>query len=1012
MEKQRRKVKKYLSILDSSRICNNRSIEDITICPCEYKTGNNPPPLSEFKPYKSGNLWGNGWESHAWFHFNIEIPADMMTKPVRLYLFTDKTGWDACNPQFIAYINGEMRQGLDTNHTFVALDTADGNRCFDCYIYGYTGPRIAETRFFAELRNLNYDVEQLYYDIRVPFEMLDYLNPNSQEYAETLRLLDEAVSKLDLFEIGSEEYLESVKLAKKFMDTEFYGSYCDGARRSPNSPVTVGIGHTHIDCAWQWTLKQTREKVQRSFATVLELMKIYPEYKFMSSQALLYQNLKEEAPELYEQVKERIKDGRWECEGGMWVEADCNLSSGESLIRQVIYGKRFFKQEFGVDNRVLWLPDVFGYSAAMPQILKKCGIDWFVTSKISWNDTNKMPYDTFAWIGIDGTSINTYFLTPQDQGRGEPARYTTYVGNTGPKMVAGTWNRYQQKYLNNEALLTFGFGDGGGGPTAEHLELARRTAKGIPGAPLMKIDFAGDFLSRLEKKIENNRLLPSWRGELYLEFHRGTYTSIAKNKKNNRQCEFLCLDAELLSEIDKALTGKEFPKSKLHKSWEMILTNQFHDIIPGSSIKEVYDQCDIDYKFIRETADEIIEGAKASIASKISRDKGYVVFNPHSFAGEGVVKVDGVSSLVYNVTSKGYIATNEFKKDNNIKIDGSEVETNRFRVIFDEAWQITSIYDKINCREVVKSGCTANEIRIYADHPDNYDAWEWQIYSTDSYKTLTAFESVETVDDGIRRGIRIVRPHMKSKITQTIWFYDDIAKIDFETVADWHQQHQMVKAAFPVDINSDKATYEIQFGTIERPTHMNTSWDMAKFEVCAQKYADLSEGGYGVSLINDCKYGHDIHDGVMQLSLFKSPTYPNHEADQGEISFTYSICPHAGTLAESDTIRLAYLLNYPMTAVKATGEESQIPEYFSAITIDRDNVICETVKESEDGTDTILRLYECKNIKGKVNIKTEFNFNKAYLCDMMENPLCELEAADGTITLDISGFEILTIKLT
>lgn len=1007
MEKQNRKVKKYLSILDSTRITDRRTIDNITICPCDYKKSNTPPALSEFSPYTSGDLWGSGWDSHAWFHF--EFDAEPSEKPLRLYAHTRIQGWDASNPQFIAYINGKMRQGLDTNHTYVTLDEAGH---YDCYIYGYTGAKISETHFYAELAHVNTDVDQLWYDIRVPFEMLDYLPTTSQEYAEILRHLDAAVSLLELYEVGSDEYFESVKTARDYMQNEFYGKFCS-TDRGANTPTTVGIGHTHIDCAWQWTLKQTREKVQRSFGTVLELMKRYPEYKFMSSQALLYQNLKEEAPELYEQVKERIADGRWECEGGMWVEADCNLTSGESLVRQVLYGKRFFKEEFGVDNRVLWLPDVFGYSAALPQILKKSGIDWFVTSKISWNETNMMPYDTFEWTGIDGTSINTYFLTAQDQGRGAPARYTTYVGNTGAKMVAGTWNRYQQKELSNEAILTFGFGDGGGGPTAEMLEMARRTEKGIPGAPLMKIDFAGDFLSRLEKKIENNPLLPKWRGELYLEFHRGTYTSIAKNKRNNRQSEFLYLDAELLAETVKRLCNVSFPKAELHRGWEMILTNQFHDIIPGSSIKEVYDQCDIDYKFIKDTANEIIDRAKTEIASKIDRSRGYVVFNPHSFVTSGEVKVDGVTAIVDCPISKGYFVCDNFNYDCDVDVslDDKTVTTDRYIVKFNDAWQIISIYDRDCEREVIAPNSVANDIRVYADHPDVYDAWEWQPYSIDKYKSLTAVESVEVVDDGARRGIRIVRPHMKSKITQTIWFWDKLGKIDFETVADWHQQHQMVKAAFPVDVNSDKATYEIQFGTLERPTHKNTSWDMAKFEVCAQKYADLSDGGYGVAIINDCKYGHDIHDGVIQLSLFKSPTEPNPEADQGIIEFTYSLCPHAGTLAESDVVKYAYYLNYPMSAVRATGSESTIPESYSAVTLDRENVICETVKESEDGGDTILRLYECRNQKSKLTISTSYKFEKAYLCDLMENSIKELDVEDGNIKTDIAGFEILTIKL-
>ena len=1003
-----RKVKKYLELIDSQRLSNIRDVEGITSCPVGYKESNTPPALSDFTPFRSGDTWGSGDDTHAWFHFTLDVPECMRKAPVRLLVKTDKTGWDAGNPQFIAYIDGVMRQGLDTNHTFVCLDGTHHDVC----LYGYTGAMIPCARLFVQLANVNVDCDQLFYDIRFPFQMLDYLHTASREYAEILKYLDMTVSMLDLLEIGSPEFFESVKAARAFIEDEFYGKYCSTERGS-DAPTTIGIGHTHIDCAWLWTLKQTREKVQRSFSTVLELMDRYPEYKFMSSQALLYKDLKEEAPEVYERVKERIKDGRWECEGAMWVEADCNLTSGESLVRQVMYGKRFFKEEFGVENRVLWLPDVFGYSAALPQILKKSGVDWFVTSKISWNDTNMMPYDTFAWKGIDGTEINSYFLTAQDQNRsGNPTNGTTYVANTNAQMISGTYNRYQQKDLNNEAIVTFGFGDGGGGPTAEMLELGRRSAKGVPGAPLFKIDFAGDFLKRLEKKIENNPRLPEWQGELYLEFHRGTYTSIAKNKKNNRQSEFLYQDAEALAVAEKALLGTEFPKAELHRGWEMILTNQFHDIIPGSSIKPVYDQCDIDYAEIKSIGQKVAGGAKTAIASKLDKNKGYVVFNPHSFEGSFPVKVDGKTAIVDDVPSKGYTLTDTFFTDNHVEVSGHTVETDSFTVKFDESWQIVSLFDKLNNREIVKPGTVANEIRLYADQPDIYDNWEWQAYSTEKYIALTALESVEEVNDGARHGIKLVRPYKQSKITQTIWFWDCFDKIDFETTADWHQHHVMVKAAFPTTINSDKATYEIQFGTIERPTHFNTSWDKAKFEVCAQKYADLSDGGFGVSIINDCKYGHDIHNGTITLSLLKCGTYPNPEADQGEMSFTYSICPHSGRLTDSRTAKYAYYLNYPLTAVKATGETSELPERWSAVTLSGDHVICETIKESEDGNDTILRLYEYKNQCGRVFVSTDLKFEKAYLCDLQENELKELEVdAGGDIVLDVTGFEIVTIKL-
>ncbi len=1007
METRYRKIKQYLSMLKGRIYTNERNIENIEICPCDYKTNNTPPKLSEFVPYKSGDVWGSGLDSHAWFHFTATVFDDMKSKPVKLRIRSDKTGWDGDNPQFIAYIDGEMRQGLDTNHTYVALDAKKDT--YDVYVYGYTGQKIPSTRFFASVCNLNSDVDALYYDILVPFEMLDYLSVHSYEYSEIIRHLDKAVSYLELYDMESEEFLKSCADAHKYMEEKFYGEYCSAER---GAPVVIGIGHTHIDCAWKWTLKQTREKVQRSFATVLELMDMYPEYKFMSSQALLYKNLKEEAPDLYEEVKERVKEGRWECEGAMWVEADCNLASGESLVRQVMYGKRFFKEEFGVENRVLWLPDVFGYSAALPQILRKSGVDWFVTSKISWNETNTMPNDTFSWVGIDGTPINTYFLTAQDQRKnGEPVRYATYVGNTGSKMIAGTWHRYSNKDLNNEAILTFGHGDGGGGPTREMLEMGRRSAKGIPGAPVFKIDFAGDFLSRLEKKIENNKNLPKWRGELYLEFHRGTYTSMSKNKRDNRKSEFLYLDAELLASVEKSLTGKHFPKKDLREGWEMILTNQFHDIIPGSSVREVYEQCDIDYAVIFGIGERIVNDAKKNIASKLNKSGGYVVFNTHSFVGDGPVVIDGVTSLVSGVPGKGYKLTDEFVNKNSVKIEGNKVDTNRFRVMFDEAMQMTSIYDKKCCREVLKSGTVGNEIRLYADHPDQFDAWEWQLYSLDKYMSLTDVSSKEIIEDGARLGIRIVRPYRNSKITQTIWFWDDMGRIDFDTVADWHEHHIMAKAVFPTDVNSDKATYEIQFGTVERPTHKNTSWDKAKFEVCGHKYADISEGNFGVSLINDCKYGYDIHDGVIMLSLFKSATDPNENADQGEIPFVYSLCPHEGDLSHSETAKLAYFLNYPMDAYPALGEESVIPETFSAVTPNCDNVIAETVKESEDGSDTVIRLYEYKNCRSKIKIRTDIKFSEAYLCDLSENEICKLETSGNTIFANISGFEILTIKL-
>jgi len=1026
MKERLRKIKQYLKILNSKRWYAEEAVENITACPCGYKKDNTPPAPEKFKPFKNNGEWGKGNDTHSWFHFALNAPG----KDRYLRIHGGLDGWDATNPQFILYINGEMRQGMDTNHREFLLDEGVAA---DVYVYAYTGPAIPKCRFFAETVTLDSSVNKLYYDVRYPLEMLDYLDSECGEYAEIVKFLFDAVSML---RFDSADFSDSVLRAEKYLEDKFYGEYC-----REQYFKTVCIGHTHIDCAWLWTLEQTREKAQRSFATAIELMKRYPEYKFMASQALLYKYLKEGAPEIYEQVRERVKEKRWEVEGAMWVESDCNIPDGESLVRQVVYGKNYFKKEFGTDSRVLWLPDVFGYSAALPQILKKAGVDWFVTSKISWNDTDRMPYDTFLWRGIDGTGINSYFLTAQNYKGNGTTNHTVYEGQTGACMIKGTHERYGQKELTNEALLAFGYGDGGGGPTDDYLELLRRAEKGIPGSPQTREEFVGDYLAKLSKKIENNPKLPVWSGELYLEFHRGTYTTQANNKKNNRKNEFALREAELWSVLAKEECGLEYPAKKLHNAWEMLLTNQFHDIIPGSSVNEVYRQSDKDYAEIAAAAAEITNAAKKAIASQIDKSNGYVVFNPHGFEGGSAkfnvpVKKKGVSVYpVWDIPALGYYAVPKFVSSNNIKIDGNVVETNDLRVVFDECWLLSSVYDKKNGREMLPEGQLGNELRVYQDYPDAWEAWEWQSYERSDYTVLTDFSSCEIVEDGVRRGIRIERPFGKSRVAQTVWFTDNGTHIVFDTTVDWHEKHRMLKAAFPVDINTDKASFEIQFGTTERPTHFNTSWDRARFEACAHKFADVSEGNYGVSLVNDCKYGYDVHEGLLQLSLLRAPTYPDAEADMGVHSFTYAICPHAGSLNESDTIPFAYYLNQPMTMVKASADlardaaismgcnpkdvrcvYTKMPAGFAverkSLSSSCDSLICQTVKLAENGSGTVLRFYESRNMRGRARITPGFDFKKATLCDLLEEPIRELPLNDdGSFDLDYRGFEIITVKL-
>lgn len=972
---------------------------------CDYKTDNTLPAIDDsWRVFDPAELWGNKIDCHAWFYKHLVVPEELRGKTVELHITTIPGGWDATNPQFIAYVDGQLIQGLDVNHQSFTLPAGDEH---DIYLYAYTGMIKQYLRFAAVLYEIDLPVEKLYYNLYVPMGILEYTDPDDKLYADIINRLNDAVNLLDLRELRSDSFYASVDAALKYLDDNFYNSFC-----GEQDTATVCIGHTHIDVAWLWTYAQTREKTQRSFSTVISLMEKYPEYKFMSSQAQLYKFLKEDAPDVYEKVKKMVAEGRWEVEGAMWVEADCNLSSGESLVRQVLYGKRFFKEEFGVDSRVLWLPDVFGYSAALPQILRKSGVDRFVTSKISWNEFNKLPCDVFFWRGIDGTEIFTHFLTAQDKYLGKkPVNFSTYVANTEPKMIAGSYDRMQQKDISNESIVTYGYGDGGGGPTKHHIDVALRLAKGIPGCPQVKLEFAGSYLERLYQKAVSNRHTPKWVGELYFELHRGTYTSIAKNKRNNRKSEQLYQTLELTASMAKQLCGADYPQQLLHDGWETILINQFHDVLPGSSIKEVYDDTDILYANILSAAADSLAAADKAIASAITTDGGLLVFNPNSFTGSGIVNYNGKSIYVDNIPAKGYRVVKPAASESRVSVSETLLENDFFRIELDATGAFTRIYDKKNAREVMPTGARGNLIEAFEDYPKEYDAWEITNYYEEKMWLVEDVVSITPIFDGARAGLEIVKKFLSSTVSQKIWLYDDIARIDFDSDIDWKQDHILLKAAFPVDVNATRATYEIQFGCTERPTHRSNSWDAAQFEVCAHKFADLSENGYGAALINDCKYGHDIHDGVMRLSLLKSATYPNPEADKCRHTFSYSFMPHAGDWREAGIVQQAYSFNLPLRAVELGKQEGTLADSYSMISVDAPNLIVDTVKRAEDSDSLIVRAYECWNSRAAATINFGFDVKKVTICDMLENELETVEVNNNAVTLNVKPYEIITLKI-
>lgn len=980
--------------------------------------------------FESGkDRWG-GRDKHYWFRTEVIIPERFSGKPVVYELKTGREGeWDAVNPQFLVYVNGNLIQGLDVNHREIILsEAAATGDIYSIALYAYAGMKGDLLELNSRLLALDREAEKLYYNIKVPLDAAATLDKEDKRRIDILNYLTHAVNLLDLRKAFTKEFYSSITETNNYLNTEFYEKYC-----GTDDIIAYCVGHTHIDVAWLWTTAQTREKAARSFSTVLSLMKQYPEYKFMSSQPQLYKYVKEDHPEIYKQIKERIKEGRWEAEGGMWLEADCNLISGESMVRQLLFGTRFFQKEFGVKNEIVWLPDVFGYNAAMPQILKKSGINYFMTSKISWNEYNKMPSDTFMWKGLDGTELFTHLITG------------SYVGDIEPKFIKDMWDSYHQKSINNEVLITFGYGDGGGGPTKEMLERGRRLEKGIPGVPKTKIGNPLEFFKEVEAKVSDNKKFPSWVGELYLEYHRGTYTSMARNKKFNRKSEFLFQDAELLSSINSVAIGAEYSREKLNSGWETILLNQFHDIIPGSSIKQVYEDSKDDYSKVFEMGNEVKDDTVSAIARKIDiKESSVVVFNQLSFNRNDVVEFelpanydsseicvyDGDKALATqsignkvlffakNVPSKGYKTfTIKTIKKNDVVLPSSiqnkeEIDNKFFNTKFDKDMNIISLFDKSNKRQVLKKGEKANNLLAFEDKPHNYDAWDINIYYQEKVWEINEVESVEIGECGpVRSSLIIKKRFLDSTIIQTIYVYNDIPRIDFVNLIDWKEKQILVKVAFPVDIHAEKATYEIQYGNVERPTHWNTSWDFAKFEVCGHKWADLSEDDYGVSILNDCKYGYDIKDSVMRLTLLKSAIEPNEDADREIHEFTYSLYPHGGNWKTAGTAAMAYNLNCPMYSTFVEAQNGIMPREFSLVNVDKENVFVEVVKKAEDSEDLIVRMYEYCNRRVIVKISLFKDIICVYETDLMENNIEQIMTSGSSFEVEIKPYDIKTFKI-
>ena len=983
-----------------------------------------------------GERW-SGRDRYLWLRKTMSVPKVWEGKKiVGIFDFGSTGGGNNSGFESMLYIEGKPYQGVDSNHKEAFFDSNYAGKDLELVFRLWSGlegggnPTPQEHRINrADLAWLDEKVDDLFFMTRVILETLKVLNEFDPVVPQLRMALDKAYKLIDWSYPGSEAFYESVHAADDLLN-ELIDSM------DKNSLVKVKcVGHTHIDVAWLWRLKHTREKCARSFSTVLRLMEQYPEYTFLQTQPQLYEYIKEDYPEMFEKIKAKVKEGNWEADGGMWVEADCNLTSGESLTRQILVGSKFFREELGQEIKYLWLPDVFGYSWALPQILKKSGIPMFMTTKISWNQYNRMPHDTFKWRGMDGSEVLTHFITAPEPWSQPGSWFYTYNGHLTPKIVKGVYDAYSDKNLTDELLISFGYGDGGGGVNRDMLEYRRRVDK-MPGLPSLETSKAADYFKGLREKVENtDEYVHTWDGELYLEYHRGTYTSQAYNKKMNRYLENYYRNVEWLTAMDAINKGdiKEAKQDELTEGWKIILTHQFHDIIPGSSINEVYKDSHVNYEKAEAIAKEIeqsvftnIMGAEESTWTVINNtnwersDYAHIVTEAKGqFVDEAgnvlkaqethngyVVYVDNIPAMGWKVIKLVDNTSNSVENTTNVFTfaDGI-IETPFYHVELNEVGHMTSLVDKKADRQVLAKGAKANVIQMFEDKPLAHEAWDIDIYYQEKMREVTDLTRMEVTEKGpLHMVVRLEWNYMNTKIKQDMTFYVEDKRIDFKTWVDFRERKQLMKVAFPVDIRSTYATYDVQYGNVQRPTHWNTSWDWARFETVAHKWVDLSERNYGVSLMNDCKYGHDIKNNVIRLTLLKSATHPDTEQDQGEHEFTYSLLPHEGSWVDADTEIRAYYLNNPLKVEAGKAKE----DVYSFLNIDNKYIEVDAVKRSEDGKTLVIRCHEYTGGKQKATITLDAKVKGWQESNLMEKPEGDHFISEA-ITLEFGPYEVKTV---
>ncbi|PZF86518.1 alpha-mannosidase [Jiangella anatolica] len=948
-----------------------------------------------YVPAAAGDRWGPPWGT-SWFHVTGEVPAAAAGRRVELVI---DLGWADHSPGFQAEglvyrPDGTVVKGLNPRNTWVPVaDPAVGGERIDLYVEAAANPQVltgGEMIFTptllgekatagteplyrvlrADVTVFKADVWELWQDLAAIGSLMPELSEGEPRRWQLLRAVERALDALDLQDVEATASAARAELAPVLAKPA-----------NASAHRLSAVGHAHIDSAWLWPLRETVRKVARTTANVVSLLDEYPDLVYAMSSAQQYAWIEEHRPEVFERVAAQVKGGRFVPVGGMWVESDTNLPGSEAMARQLVHGKRYFLETFGIDTQEVWLPDSFGYSPALPQLVALSGSRWFLTQKISWNKQNVFPHHTFWWEGLDGTRVFTHF-PPVD----------TYNSDLSGGELAHAVRNFRDKADANRSLVPFGWGDGGGGPTREMVAQARRTAD-LEGSPRVTIEKPADFFAAAEAEYPN---APVWSGELYLEIHRATYTSQAKTKQGNRRSEHLLHEAELWSATASVAGLAEYPYDDLDRMWKQVLLHQFHDILPGSSIAWVHREAREQYARIAAELTELIGRAQRALAGEGGTP---MVFNaaPH---GRGDVPAFAAAPAAPSAGATTTVTPAE---------GGYVLDNGLLRVTVDGRGLLTSVLDLEAGREVLAG--PANLLQLHPDLPNQWDAWDVDEFYRNTVTDLVAVDELSA--DGAT--VRVARTFGDSHVVQEITLEPGAQRVDVTTEVDWHEREKFLKAAFPLDVQTQRAAYETQFGHHYRATHENTSWDAAKFEVCAHRFVHLEEPGYGIALVNDSTYGHDVRRSAapaggttttVRLSLLRAPRYPDPETDQGVHTLRYSLAPGATI---GDAVREGYALNLPARLVEGAGHAVE-----PLVRVSGGSVVVSAVKLADDRSgDVVVRLYEAGGGRATATLTPSFPVAGVEETDLLERPVeasALVTGGDG-VTLRLRPFQIVTLRL-